>query len=177
MSVGLFVRLEAKPGKEREVADFLRQALPMAQREPKTVSWYAVKLGPSTFAIFDTFDDETGRQEHLSGKVAATLMAKAPDLLLSPPVIEKADILASLKSHHEMAESPGTAEQIPMQVGSELRITNQGAISLGNPEIENRTAADAVLSYRFDAGSGEHVVRLLDPLADRRHMSAHRPGD
>ena len=92
--VGLFVRLEAKQGKEKEVEKFLTEALPLAQAEPFTVSWYAIKLGPSTFAIFDTFDGESDRQLHLNGKIAAALMSKAPDLLVSPPSIEKADILA-----------------------------------------------------------------------------------
>jgi quinol monooxygenase YgiN len=92
--VGLFVRLEAKPGKEKEIAEFLKGALPLAEGEPHTVSWYAIQLGPSTFAIFDTFNDDSGRQEHLNGKIAAALMEKAPDLFVSPPAIEKASILA-----------------------------------------------------------------------------------
>jgi quinol monooxygenase YgiN len=94
VKVALFVRLEAKPGKEQEVADFLRGGLAIVQEEPATIHWYALQLGPSTFGIFDTFPDEAGRQAHLSGKVAAALMAKAPDLLAEPPSIEKVDLLA-----------------------------------------------------------------------------------
>jgi quinol monooxygenase YgiN len=175
--VALFVRLEAKPGKEQEVAEFLRQALPLVEAEPHTVSWFAIKLGPSTFAIFDTFGNDSGRQEHLTGKVAAALMANAPDLLLSPPSIEKADILARKDGVKEKPVKPGTDERIPMQTGSELRFTNLGAIALSNPETELESAADAILSYRFDARAGEHVIRLLEPFADRKHMKAHRPGD
>lgn len=93
--VALLVRLEAKPGKEEEVADFLRGGLAVVQQEPQTAAWFAIQLGPSTFGIFDTFADESGRQAHLSGQVAAALMAKAPDLLAQPPVIEQADILAT----------------------------------------------------------------------------------
>jgi len=92
---GLLVRLEAKPGKEDELADFLRNALPMVEEEPATAAWFAIRLGPETFGIFDVFPDETGRQAHLSGKVAAALFAKAPDLLIKEPIIEKVDILAS----------------------------------------------------------------------------------
>lgn len=95
VNVALFVRLEAKPGKEKEVEDFLRGGLPIVQDEPATTTWYGLKLGPSTFGIFDTFPDESGRQAHLNGKVAAALMAKASDLLAKPPVIEKVDILAA----------------------------------------------------------------------------------
>ncbi len=94
VKVALFVRLEAKPGKEQEVADFLRGGLAIVQEEPATIHWYALQLGPSTFGIFDTFPDEAGRQAHLSGKVAAALMAKAGDLLSQPPSIEKVDLLA-----------------------------------------------------------------------------------
>jgi quinol monooxygenase YgiN len=93
--VALLVRLEAKPGKEKEVADFLRGGLAIVQEEPATVAWFALQLGPSTFGIFDAFPDEAGRQAHLSGKVAAALMAKASELLSQPPVIEKVDLLAT----------------------------------------------------------------------------------
>lgn len=95
VNVALFVRLEAKPGKEDEVADFLRSGLPLAQQEPATTAWFAIRLGPTTFAIFDAFPDEAGRQAHLSGQIAAALMAKAPELLSQPPAIEKADVLAA----------------------------------------------------------------------------------
>jgi len=95
ISTALFVRLEAKPGKEQEVADFLKSGLSLVQQEPATISWFGIRLGPSTFAIFDTFPDEAGRQAHLNGRVAAALMAKAGDLLSQPPTIEKADVLAA----------------------------------------------------------------------------------
>jgi len=94
MSVGLLVRLEAKPGKEAEVAKFISGALTLAQQEPATTTWYALRLGPSTFGIFDTFPDDDGRQAHLAGPIAAALMAKAPELLSVPPAIEKVDVLA-----------------------------------------------------------------------------------
>jgi quinol monooxygenase YgiN len=93
--LALFVRLDAKPGKEQEVDAFLRSALPLVNAEPGTRSWYALKLAPAIFGIFDTFDDEAGRNAHLSGKVAAALMEKAGDLLAKPPVIEKVEILAA----------------------------------------------------------------------------------
>ncbi len=95
VNVALYVRLEAKPGKEEAVADFLRQGKALVEAEPATIAWFGVRLGPSTFAIFDAFPDEAGRQAHLAGKVAAALMAKAGDLLAQPPAIHKADVLAS----------------------------------------------------------------------------------
>jgi len=93
--VGLLVRLEAKPGKEADVESFLRSGLAIVQDEPATITWYAIKLGNSTFGIFDTFPNDSGRQAHLAGRVAAALMAKAPELLAQAPVIEKIDILAA----------------------------------------------------------------------------------
>ncbi len=94
IKVALFVRLEAKPGKEAEVERFLKGGLPLVEQEPATLAWFGIRLGPTTFGIFDAFPDESGRQAHLSGKVAAALMAKAPELLARAPVIEKADVLA-----------------------------------------------------------------------------------
>ncbi len=95
VKVALFVRLDAKPGKEKEVESFLLSGLPIVQAEPATTAWFALRLGPSTFGIFDAFPDEAGRQAHLSGRVAAALMAKAGELLAKPPSIEKVDILAA----------------------------------------------------------------------------------
>ncbi|WP_309683876.1 antibiotic biosynthesis monooxygenase [Polaromonas sp.] len=93
--VALAVRLEAKPGKEAEVAAFLESALPLANQEASTPVWFALKFGPSSFGIFDAFADDTGRQAHLGGQIAAALMAKAPELLAQAPVIEQVDVLAA----------------------------------------------------------------------------------
>jgi quinol monooxygenase YgiN len=95
LSLGLFVRLEAKPGKEKEVAAFLMQGLQMANQEPTTPLWFALRLGPSTFGVFDAFPDESGRQAHLNGPIAKALMAYAPNLLAVPPSIEKTEILGA----------------------------------------------------------------------------------
>ena len=81
-------------GRETEVENFLRGGLPLVQGEPATVAWFGIRLGPSTFDIFDVFSDEAGRQAHLSGKVAAALMEKAPELFEQPPTIEKIDVVA-----------------------------------------------------------------------------------
>ena len=91
----LFARLEAKPGKEDGVAAFLRQGLQLVQKETTTPLWFALRLGPTTFAIFDAFADETGRQRHLNGPVAAALMANASSLLATPPVIQHLDVLGA----------------------------------------------------------------------------------
>ncbi len=94
MKVGILARIEAKPGKEDEVSAFLEGALPLAKEEPDTITWYAIRLGPSEFGIFDTFEDDAGRQGHLSGKVAEALMANAPERFVRPPDIRPVDVLA-----------------------------------------------------------------------------------
>jgi len=95
VTVGLFVTLKAKPGKETEVEQFLKSALPLANQEEATIVWYALKLSASTFGIFDAFGGDTGRQSHLSGPIAAALMAKWEELLSEPPKIEQVDVLAA----------------------------------------------------------------------------------
>ena len=95
VKLALYVPLEAKPGKEEDVAAFLRSALPLVNEESGTVAWFAVRLGKSSFAIFDAFADESGRDAHLTGKVAAALMARADELFATPPQINKLDVLAS----------------------------------------------------------------------------------
>jgi quinol monooxygenase YgiN len=97
----LYVPLEAKPGKEKEVADFLRSAVPLVNAEAGTISWFAIQEGPSRFAIFDTFDDDAGRNAHLNGKVAAALMEKAKtgDLFAKTPEIHRIDVLADKLPH------------------------------------------------------------------------------
>lgn len=91
----IWAKVEAKAGKEHEVEAFLKSAQPLAVQENGTTTWYAVKLGPSTFGIFDTFPDEKSREAHLTGPIAKALMAKASELFSKPPEINKLVILAS----------------------------------------------------------------------------------
>ena len=95
LSLGLFVRLEAKPGKENEVAAFLGQALQMANQEKSTPLWLTLRLGKSTFAVVDAFPNESGRQAHLNGPIAKALMANAESLFAVPPSIEKTEVLGT----------------------------------------------------------------------------------
>jgi quinol monooxygenase YgiN len=95
VTVGIVLRVVAKPGKEEEVAAFLKGALPLAQAEPATTVWFALRFGPREFGIFDAFPDAAGRQAHLSGPIAAALMAKASELLSEPPSISQVDIMSS----------------------------------------------------------------------------------
>jgi quinol monooxygenase YgiN len=95
LKLSLFVRLEAKPGKADAVEAFLKQGLQLANQEATTPLWFALRFGPTTFAVFDSFHDESGRQAHLNGPIAKALMAQASDLLASPPVIERAEVVGA----------------------------------------------------------------------------------
>ena len=91
----LFVRLEAKPGKEDEVAAFLQQGLQLANQETTTPLWFALRFGPTTFGVFDAFENETGRQAHWNGPIAKALMDNAARLFATPPAIERVEILGA----------------------------------------------------------------------------------
>jgi quinol monooxygenase YgiN len=104
---GLWVPLEAKPGKEEEVASFLEGGRAVVEDEPDTTAWFAVRLSDSQFAIFDVFPDDSGRQAHLSGRVAEALMAQADELLARPPDIQQADVIASKLPSERPPPTPG----------------------------------------------------------------------
>ena len=93
LKFALFVRLEAKKGKEADVEKFLASGLELANKEPSTPLWFALKLGPSTYGVFDAFTDEKGRQAHLNGPIASALMAQAPVLFAAPPTIEPIELI------------------------------------------------------------------------------------
>ena len=94
-AIGLLVTLEARAGKEADVEAFLRSAQPLALKEKGTLKWYAIKIGPGKFGIFDTFANEAGRNAHLTGEIAKALTARASELFAVPPQVEKVDVLAS----------------------------------------------------------------------------------
>lgn len=91
----LYVRLDAKPGFESKVEEFLKSALPLVEAEPATKAWFAIKMGPATYGIFDVFPDDAGRDAHLAGKVADALKARAEELFRSPPQIERIDVVSA----------------------------------------------------------------------------------
>jgi quinol monooxygenase YgiN len=96
--LAIWAMLESKPGKEREVEEFLKSAQPLAEKEEGTLTWYALKIAPSKFGIFDTFAAESGREAHLNGEIAKALFAKAKDLFAKEPEIHKVEVLAA-KAH------------------------------------------------------------------------------
>jgi quinol monooxygenase YgiN len=94
VTVGLLVRIEALAGKEQEVADFLAGAVELAQQEPDTTAWFAIRIGPSTFGVFDVFPDGSGRDAHLNGPIAEALLSSVGSLI-EQPTIEQVDVLAA----------------------------------------------------------------------------------
>lgn len=95
LTKGLLATVVAKEGKEKDVEEFLKNALELAKKEEKTVHWFAFKMDAETFGIFDTFEGEEGQEAHLNGEIAEKLMANAKDLLRASPNIAKIDILAA----------------------------------------------------------------------------------
>jgi quinol monooxygenase YgiN len=93
--VAIWAQLKAKPGKEAEVEAFLKSAQPLAESEAQTITWYAVKLGPGSYGIFDTFADEAGRNAHLTGEIAKALFARAAELFAEAPQVSKPEVLAA----------------------------------------------------------------------------------
>jgi quinol monooxygenase YgiN len=90
----LLVNLKAAVGHEQEVATFLASARTLVDGEPGTIAWFAGRLDTKSFMIFDTFDDEAGRDAHLNGPVAAALGVISSDLLAAAPEIHKVDLIA-----------------------------------------------------------------------------------
>jgi quinol monooxygenase YgiN len=105
--LAIWAVLESKAGKEKEVEEFLKSAQPLAEREERTLTWYAVKIAPLKFAIFDTFETESAREAHLTGDIAKALFAKAKDLFAKDPEIHKVDVLAA-KAHLADTKHRGT---------------------------------------------------------------------
>jgi quinol monooxygenase YgiN len=95
VTVALHFKLEAKPGKEKEVEQLLEDGGKLVSEEPGTIVWFAIRMGPSSFLIFDAFETEAGRHAHLSGKVAAAVMGKSAELFASPPDIDRIDLIAA----------------------------------------------------------------------------------
>jgi quinol monooxygenase YgiN len=95
LKLSLFVRLEAKPGNEEQLSAFLMKALELAKQEATTPLWFALRLGPTTFGVFDAFKDEAGRQNHLNGPIRKALMEQAPNLLAAAPSIEQIEVLGA----------------------------------------------------------------------------------
>jgi len=95
VTLGLCVRLIAAPGKEEVVAAFLENARPLVEAEPDTTAWFAARVDLSTFLIFDVFPNESGREQHLAGRVAEALAARAEELFAEAPTIERVEILTA----------------------------------------------------------------------------------
>ncbi|GAA3834816.1 antibiotic biosynthesis monooxygenase [Sphaerisporangium flaviroseum] len=95
VTVGVLVRLHARPGKEREIENFLLDGLGLIEDESDTATWFALRINCATYGIFDAFTEDTGRRAHLSGKVATALRERADELFTRPPTVERVDVLAA----------------------------------------------------------------------------------
>src|SRR5260370_25375888 len=161
VKVALWVRLEAKPGKEADVEHFLRGGLPLVQAEPGTMAWFGVRLSPSTFGIFDAFPDDAGRNAHLSGRVAAALTEKASELFAQPPTIETDHGTAS-PSNAQRAVIASDAELFGLVTQTELfpshRFNPNGTVRYS---ITNG-GSGCTTSYSFERGLQDDFVRTFE---------------
>jgi quinol monooxygenase YgiN len=167
--LAFFVRLEAKPGKEEAAAQFLRDGAALSQAEDGTKVWYGLRLGPSTFAISDAFEDEAGRQAHLSGRVAAALMAKAPDLFVSPPNIESVDVVAA-----KITTGPvdrGFFLELEARPGKAAAA--KAFLTQGRDLAENETPTRAWFGLQF----GPSKFAIFDVFQDEAGRQAHLSGN
>ena len=144
LKVGLFVRLEAKPGKEDDVLAFLRQGLQMANQEATTPLWFALRLGPTTFAIFDSFADESARKAHLKGPIADALMAQAPTLLSAPPTIESVDVI-------------GAKDLRVIDMKTDMR-TKTGVFAVTTTKATDPARYDLYVSGRLRTDEGDEII-------------------
>ncbi|MCU0682077.1 MAG: hypothetical protein MUF34_07435 [Polyangiaceae bacterium] len=164
----LFVRLEAKPGQEKALADFLSGARTLVEAEPDTTTWYAIKLGPSTFGIYDTFPGDEGRKAHLAGKVAAALSENASALLASPPSIEHATVLAA-----KLLPDPvkvGLMVRLEAKPGKEAEVESFVKNALPVVEEEPGTA------QWFGIALGPSTFGIYDTFAGDEGRKAHLAG-
>lgn len=164
----LFVRLEAKPGQEKALADFLSGALPLVEAEPDTTTWYAIKLGPSTFGIYDTFPGDEGRKAHLAGKVAAALGENASTLLASPPSIEHATVLAAKLSAEPV--KVGLMVRLEAKPGKEAEVESFVKSALAVVEGEPGTA------QWFGIALGPSTFGIYDTFSGDEGRKAHLAG-
>jgi quinol monooxygenase YgiN len=167
-STALWVRLEAKPGREDAVARFLADALPLVEAEPRTTTWHAIRLGPSTFGIVDAFPDAKAREAHLAGEVAAALLENAPELLAQPPTIEPADVLAA-----KVERGPVTVAllvRLEAKPGKEDALADFVAGAL--PIVEEEPATTQWYGLRL----GPTTFGIYDAFPDAAGRDAHLAG-
>jgi quinol monooxygenase YgiN len=94
VKLGVLARLEAKGGQSEALAAFLEKGREIAAAEEGTVTWYAFRLGENSFGIFDTFEDESGREAHINGEIPQALAQVGPDLLAADPDIQLVEVIA-----------------------------------------------------------------------------------
>lgn len=167
--VGLLVRLEAKPEKAEQLAAFLKGALPAANNEPGTASWFALRIGPTSFGIYDSFPDDGARQKHLSGPIAAALMARAPELLAKPPQIEQIDVLAS-KLVPNSQVSVALVALFEAKRGKENELATH--LSSAHPLVQEEPATRAWFAIRL----GPSTFGVYDAFTDDTGRQAHLSG-
>lgn len=172
--VALLVRLEAKPGKEADVARLLQGGLSVVREEHATPYWFALQLGPTSFGIFDAFGDDSARQAHLAGRLAAALMAQAPDLLATAPMIERVDVLATKDAWQSIPGAGsirvGLLARLEARIGTEQAVAN--LIATGVTIVEDEPGTPIWFGIRLAPAT----FGIFDAFADDASRQAHLEG-
>lgn len=171
---GLLVRLRAKQGRDAEVEEFLRSALPMIEEEPDTLAWFAVRFGRGEYGIFDVFPDDAGRTAHLGGPVAVALMQRAGELFESLPRIQKVDVLAAkLPVVSAFPDTKGMLLMFKAKQGHDEEVQDFFLYAQEQVNSEHNTTA----WFAFRAEDGEYGIFDVFPSNEGRflHLIGHVP--
>jgi quinol monooxygenase YgiN len=172
---GLLVRLQCQHGKDSEVEEFLRSALPLAENEPATVAWFAIRFGRSEYGIFDVFPDDAGRDAHLTGPIAKALMARAAELLTEPPNIQRLDILA-----HKLPKVPlDTPDTKALLLTFAAKSGNENGVEQFlrsmQPLVEEEIDTKAWFAIRLQEGEFGIFDTFPDQAGRFKHLTGHVP--
>jgi quinol monooxygenase YgiN len=175
VNLGLLVRLEAKSGKDAEVEEFLKSALPMVRQEAATTAWFAIRFGRSEYGIFDVFPDEAGREAHLTGPVAKALMEQADVLFAEPPRIQKLNVLADKLP----ANAPVEPDTKGLLLTFKAKSGNEGEVEQflrdARALVQEEPETTAWFAIHLDEGEYGIFDVFPDHVGRFKHLTGHVP--
>jgi quinol monooxygenase YgiN len=170
---GLLVRLDAMPGRDRDVEDFLRSVLPLVEDEPGTIAWFAVKFGEGEYGIFDTFSDEAAREAHLAGPVAQSLNNLTGELFESEPRINRLDVLADKVPPRAVLDTKGMLLTFKPKSGHEPEV--EEFLRSVQPLVMEEPQTTAWFAIRTDDGDYGIFNVFPDNGARLTHLAGQVP--
>jgi quinol monooxygenase YgiN len=175
VNLGLLVRLEAKSGKDAEVEEFLKSALPLVRQETATTAWFAIRFGRSEYGIFDVFPDDAGREAHLSGPVAKALMERADALFTEAPRIQKLDVLADKLPESTLGEPNTKALLLTFKAKSGNEQEVEQFLRDAQSLVQEEPETTAWFAIRLDSGEYGIFDTFPDHVGRFKHLTGHVP--